>query len=55
MPYYDFQCAKCGSTFTQKRTFEEHDRGKRVKCPKCGSQQVRHVIGEVFAKTAKKS
>jgi hypothetical protein len=27
----------------------------RVKCPKCGSQKVKPLLGSVFAKTSKKS
>ena len=55
MPDYDFKCAACRKTFTQSQTFEEHDQHKPVKCPKCGSEKVERVIGEVFAKTSKKS
>ena len=55
MPDYDFKCTACRKRFTESQTFEEHDRGKRVKCPKCGSQKVERVIGAVFAKTSKKS
>jgi putative FmdB family regulatory protein len=55
MPEYDFECAGCGKKFTKQQTYEEHDRHKRLKCPKCGSQRTRRVIGSVFAKTSKKS
>ncbi|MBC8875691.1 MAG: zinc ribbon domain-containing protein [Planctomycetes bacterium] len=55
MPDYDFKCAECRKRFTETQTFEEHDRRKRVKCPKCGSQKVERVIGAIFAKTSKKS
>jgi putative FmdB family regulatory protein len=55
MPDYDFECVGCGKKFTKQQTYEEHDRQKRVKCPKCGSQRTRRVIGAVFAKTSKKS
>ena len=55
MPDYDFECAACGKKFTKQQTYEEHDRRKRLKCPKCGSQRTRRVIGSVFAKTSKKS
>jgi len=54
MPTYDYKCTECRKKFTETQTFEEHD-GKRVKCPKCGSQKVERVIGAVFAKTSKKS
>jgi putative FmdB family regulatory protein len=55
MPAYDFKCKECRKKFTENHTFEEHDRGELVKCPKCGSEKVEHVIGAVFAKTSKKS
>jgi len=55
MPYYDFRCEGCGKKFTEKQSFEDFDRGKRIKCPKCGSTKVRQEIRPVFAKTTKKS
>ena len=55
MPYYDFKCTECRRKFSEKFTFEEHDQHKPVKCPKCGSKKVERVLGEVFAKTSKKS
>ena len=55
MPQYEFECAQCGKKFTEKQTFEEHDRAKQVKCPQCGSRKVNTVIGSVFAQTSKKS
>ena len=55
MPFYEFQCTQCRKAFTQKQTFEEHDRHKPVKCPKCGTTRVKQLIGAVFAQTSKKS
>jgi putative FmdB family regulatory protein len=55
MPEYDYRCEGCGKRFVARQTFAEHDRAKRIKCPKCGSLKVARVIGTVFAKTAKKS
>jgi putative FmdB family regulatory protein len=55
MPTYQFKCTQCGKTFVQTQTFEEHDRSKRVKCPKCGTTKVTQVIGSPFVKTSKKS
>ena len=55
MPTYEYECRQCKKTFTEKRTFQEHDRHKKVKCPKCGSTGARQVIGPTFAKTSKKS
>ena len=55
MPYYDYKCNECGKTFTRQHTFEEYDKGKPVKCPKCGTRKVQRLIGSVMAKTSKKS
>ena len=55
MPDYEFECTQCGKTFTEKQTFKEYDRGKNIKCPKCGSIKVKAVIGSVFTKTSRKS
>lgn len=55
MPDYDYQCMECRRKFTEQQTFEEHDRGKRVICPKCGSAKIERIMGAVFAKTSKKS
>ena len=55
MPTYELKCEKCKKTFTEKQTFDEHDQHTKVKCPKCGSTSVRHVISSTFAKTPKKS
>jgi putative FmdB family regulatory protein len=55
MPTYELQCEKCKKTFSEKQTFEEHDQHAKIKCPKCGSTSVRHVLSSTFAKTTKKS
>jgi len=55
MPYYEFECRECGHAFIEKQTFAEHDKGKKVKCPKCGSEKAEHLVGAVYAQTAKKS
>ena len=54
VPYYDYRCGQCRSKFTVKQTFEEYGH-KKVKCPKCGTTKVERLIGEVTAKTSKKS
>jgi len=55
MSYYDFECPKCRKKFTEKQTFAEYDRGKRIKCPKCRSTGTRRLIGRVYTGTSKKS
>jgi putative FmdB family regulatory protein len=55
MPDYEFQCSKCSKVFTDHETFAEHDKHPKVKCPECGSTEVRQVINPVGVKTSKKS
>ena len=55
MPNYDYKCSECRKKSTEKHTFEEHDRRKRVTCPKCGSENIERVIGAVLARTSKES
>jgi putative FmdB family regulatory protein len=55
MPNYEFQCNHCRERFVEKQTFEEHDRHKPVKCPKCGKRSAKPLISVAFAKTSKKS
>lgn len=55
MPTYEFECAQCDHKFTEKQTYEEHDKHKKVRCPKCGSQKVEQFVGSFFTVTSKKS
>lgn len=62
MAYYDYRCTECGQKFETVQTFEEHDRRedherhRKLTCPKCGSRKIEQVIGSpAFAITAKKS
>ena len=54
MPTYDFHCEGCDVTFSVDLTVKEHDAG-HVKCPKCGSEQVKQLVTGFFAKTSRKS
>jgi putative FmdB family regulatory protein len=47
MPNYEFECKTCGHPFSRVMTMDEHD-NKKVRCPKCGSDDVKHVIESVF-------
>jgi len=56
MPTYEFQCLGCKKTFTATLTWGEFDKVKgKPKCPKCGKRKVEQAIGNVLAKTSKKS
>jgi putative FmdB family regulatory protein len=54
MPTYEFECKKCGCQFEQVMTVNEHDKAK-VRCPKCKSEEVGHLIESVNVTTPKKS
>ncbi len=54
MPTYEYECKQCGHEFTLRLGMEEHQK-KKVRCPKCKSEQVKHVVGSVFVTTSRKS
>jgi len=54
MPLYEYVCRKCQKKFGKVLTVKAHDFYK-VKCPRCKSEDVEHIIEPFFAKTAKKS
>lgn len=54
MPLYEYICKKCRKKFSEILTISEHEK-KKVKCPKCKSEDLSHVVEPFFAKTAKKS
>lgn len=54
MPLYEFKCHKCGETFTVAESIAAREK-RAEKCPKCNSNEVERVLGEVSVKTAKKT
>ena len=54
MPTYDYECKKCGHQFSLVMSMEQHDK-KKVTCPKCKSEEVKHGVEPVFVTTSKKS
>lgn len=48
MPTYEYVCSKCKEKFEIYLTFEEKERGVKLKCPKCGSESVSQIFGSVF-------
>ena len=42
MPTYDYECAKCGHTFD---TFQSMSEAPLKKCPECGRNRLRRLIG----------
>jgi putative FmdB family regulatory protein len=54
MVLYDYICKKCHKKFREMLTIKEHETGK-LKCPKCKSQDLEHVIEPFYAKTSSKT
>jgi putative FmdB family regulatory protein len=54
MPTYEYECKHCGHEFSAFLSLDERDK-KKVRCPKCDSTDVKHVIESVFVTTSKKS
>ena len=54
MPMYEFECKECGHQFEKSMTVAEHDK-EEVRCPKCDSKEVKHLIEDVYVTTSKKS
>jgi len=54
MPVYDYLCNDCHKTFELALTLHEHDED-RIKCPHCGSKNVKQEAAAFFAVTSKKS
>jgi putative FmdB family regulatory protein len=54
MPTYQYRCEKCGKKFERTETISEHE-ALKLKCPKCGSNKVSFVPGNVYVVTSKKS
>ena len=54
MPLYEYICKKCHKKFGEVLTLKEHD-AKKVRCPKCKSGDLEHVIEPFFAKTSSKT
>lgn len=46
MPTYEYICEKCGEAFSLFLTYAEYDRAE-VRCPACGTDQVRRKIRPV--------
>lgn len=58
MPEFDYACQDCHHEFVLELSITDHadkDKKHEVACPKCGSKNVKHVIGSVFLTTSKKS
>jgi len=57
MPFYEFECLKCGNKFTETISISEYERkkAKGFRCPKCSSKKVEQLVSTVMVETSKKS
>lgn len=58
MPHYDYHCENCEHDFTVDLPITVHEKRERnheLRCPKCDSPAVKHVINSIFVTTSKKS
>ena len=58
MPQYEYRCQRCENEFTVNLSMTDHetqDRKHKIRCPKCQSTEVKHLIESVFVTTSKKS
>jgi putative FmdB family regulatory protein len=56
MPVYEYECKKCGHQFSVVLSMEAHEHDKdKVRCPKCNSKEVKHLVESVFVTTSRKS
>lgn len=49
MPFYDYRCDDCGSTFEVKRSMSEQEGSAAPECSCCGSDRTRRVFSTFFA------
>ena len=54
MPIYEFKCNNCDHQFDILESVKEHDQHKE-KCPKCKSDDIERVLGDISVQTSKKS
>ena len=54
MPLYEYICEKCQTKFGEVLTIKEHDT-RKIRCPKCKSEQLAKIIEALVAVTSKKT
>jgi putative FmdB family regulatory protein len=54
MPLYEYYCDKCRGEVSVTMSMTEHGKGIPP-CPKCGSGEMRPLVGSFFSKTSRKS
>jgi putative FmdB family regulatory protein len=47
MPIYEYKCLNCGKPF--EKLFLKKEEETKVKCPYCGSQNIKKIISGFYA------
>ncbi len=47
MPDYEYRCSKCGRSFVQHHSLQEHLQGKGTRCPHCQSSKLERTLGPI--------
>jgi putative FmdB family regulatory protein len=52
MPTYEYECKKCNYRIEVKASVKEKSEGLKIKCPECGSEDVKQLFGSVCCITS---
>ncbi|MFQ5738584.1 MAG: FmdB family zinc ribbon protein [Acidobacteriota bacterium] len=57
MPFYEFECLKCGHSFQETLSVSEYEKREKrgFRCPKCHTRRVEQLVSNVMVETSKKS
>jgi putative FmdB family regulatory protein len=55
MPDYVCRCSKCGGSFVEHQSLQEHLQGKGARCPHCQSTKVERTMAAVRVETSRKT
>lgn len=55
MPAYEYSCKDCTHEFIVFLSIREYESNPKIKCPHCGSDNVKKKLSEFTTKTSKKS
>jgi putative FmdB family regulatory protein len=55
MPTYEYECLDCSKDFTVFLSLKEYEAMPKIRCPHCGSDNVKRKMTGFFANTSRKS
>jgi len=54
MPVYEYECRGCRQRFTESMSIDDHEK-RKLRCPRCKSQDTDALIEAPYVATTKKS